>query len=154
MINTSTPILPDSTNAVVLLIMFALMRAIPATIYNIPTDNEIATRAHDLIVENFATYDSVAGLAKKLGTNSYKLKMVFKKRYGISLFQFSRRERINYSKILLLDTNYTLQVIAEMAGYSEGNNFQATFKMLTGVTPGEFRRQNNKEKLDGLEVGI
>jgi AraC-like DNA-binding protein len=109
--------------------------------FNIPTDKEIAVKAHELITENFAKYDSVNELAKKIGTNPYKLKLVFKKNYGVSLFQFSRSERIRYAKLLLSETNYTLQVIGEMAGYTEGNNFQAAFKTMEGCTPGEFRRR-------------
>ena len=42
---------------------------------------------------------------------------------------------------LLQETNYTLQTIGEMVGYSEGNNFQASFKVVTGMTPGAFRRR-------------
>ena len=109
--------------------------------FNIPTDKEIAVKAHELITQNFANYDSANGLAKKIGTNPHKLKILFKKYYRISLFQFSRRERINYAKRLLAETNYTLQVIGEMAGYSEGNNFQAAFKTMEGCTPGEFRKK-------------
>jgi AraC-like DNA-binding protein len=109
--------------------------------YNIPADTEIAKKAHELITQNFAHYDSVNELAKKMGTNPYKLKILFKKYYGISLFQFSRKERINYAKKLLAETNYTLQVIGEMTGYSEGNNFQAAFKTMEGCTPGEFRKR-------------
>ena len=109
--------------------------------YNIPTDKEIAKKASELILANFSNYDSASGLAKKIGTNPHKLKKVFKTEYGVSLFQFSRVHRIEHAKKLLRETNYTLPVIAEMAGYTEGNNFLASFKAVAGMTPGEYRRK-------------
>ena len=108
--------------------------------YNIPTDKEIANKAKTLIVENYSNYDSVNGLAKKIGTNPNKLKIVFRKEYGVSLFQFSRTQRIEYAKKLLSETNYTLPVIGELVGYTEGNNFQAAFKSVVGIAPGAYRK--------------
>jgi len=108
--------------------------------FNIPTDKEIAEKARDLILADLSLYDSVPDLAKKTGTNPFTLKKVFKKYYGISVFQFSRQQRIDRAKELLLQTNYTLQTIGEMVGYSEGNNFQVAFKGVVGRTPGEWRK--------------
>jgi len=112
--------------------------------YKTTTDKEIADKAHALVLEDLSRYDTVSAIARKIGTNSSKLKIVFKKNYGISLFQFSRHARIGLAKKLLRETDLTLQVIAELCGYTEGNNFQATFKMIEGCTPGEWRR---KQKL-------
>jgi len=33
-------------------------------------------------------------------------------------------------------------MIAEEVGYTEGNNFQQTFKKAVGCTPGEWRRKS------------
>ena len=112
--------------------------------FNIPTDKEIAEKARTLILADLSTYDSVPALATKAGTNPFKLKKVFKAQYGISVFQFSRQQRIDRAKELLLQTNYTLQTIGEMVGYSEGNNFQVAFKGVVGKTPGEWRKKNQK----------
>lgn len=115
--------------------------------FNIPTSKEIAAKARAIILEDLSIYDSIAGLAKKAGTNPYTLKKIFKESYGISVFQFSRNERIEYAKKLLLETNYTLQTIGDLVGYSEGNNFQAAFKVVVGMTPGEFRKKGCAMKL-------
>jgi len=110
--------------------------------FNIPTDKEIAEKARRSIESDLCIYDSVPDLAEKLGTNSYKLKKVFLQYYGESLFSFSRQLRIDKAKELLRTTNYTLQTIAELVGYTEGNNFQIAFKTVVGCTPGEYRRGN------------
>lgn len=110
--------------------------------FNIPTDKEIANKVYALILEDLSIYDSIPDLAIKAGTNPFKLKKVFKRYYKMSVFQFSRIERINKAKVLLSQTNYTLQTIGEMVGYTEGNNFQVAFKSVVGCTPGEWRKRS------------
>ena len=110
------------------------------TNFNIPTNKEIAAKARAIILADLSLYDSVPALAKKAGTNPYTLKKIFKENYGTSVFEFSRNERMVLAKKLLLETNYTLQTIGEMVGYSEGNNFQVAFKRVVGMTPGKFRK--------------
>ena len=109
--------------------------------FNIPTDRDLALQVRELILADLSRYDTIPQLAQRAGTNPYKLKLVFKKQFGISLFQFSRQQRISLAKQLLRDTNYPLQPIAELTGYSEGNNFQASFKQVEGCTPGTWRRR-------------
>lgn len=113
--------------------------------FNLRTEKELAECARALILADFATYRSIADLAIKAGTNPFKLKKAFKKFYGVSIFQFSRTERINKAKELLGQTNYTLQTIAELVGYSEGNNFQNAFKAVVGCPPGEWRKKASSE---------
>lgn len=108
--------------------------------FSIPDDKDIAAEVMRIIVSNLEIYDSVDELAKKAGTNTSRLKKIFRKQYGISVFEFSRQTRMEAAKHLLLETNYTLQTIASMVGYSEGNNFQVAFKVVVGCTPGEWRR--------------
>jgi AraC-like DNA-binding protein len=128
-----------------------MLKVIPH--YNIPTDKEIAEKARTLILSDLSIYDPIPELALKTGTNSFKLKNVFKKYYGVSIFQFSRQERMEKAKVLLSETNYTIQTIGEMVGYSEGNNFQVAFKAVVGKTPGEWRRSPlNPPKGESLQT--
>ena len=112
--------------------------------YAIPTGQELAAQAKLLILSDLEVYDSIDALAKKTGTNAFKLKGYFKRMYGESIFQFSRRARTDKAKQLLESTDYTLQTIAMMVGYSEGNNFQISFKQQVGCTPGEWRKRNGR----------
>lgn len=109
--------------------------------YSIPTEEQLARQAHDLILADLRVYDTVAQLAAKTGTNSFTLKAAFKKYYHCSVFSFSRAVRMEKAKALLLETNYTLQTIADLVGYTEGNNFQASFKKVVGCTPGDWRKK-------------
>jgi AraC family transcriptional activator of pyochelin receptor len=114
--------------------------------FNIPTHKEIAEKARSLILADLSIYDSVYSLAEKTRTNPFTLKIAFKKYFGVSVFQFSRQQRIDKAKELLSTTNYTLQTIADMTGYTEGNNFQIAFKTVVGCTPGQFRKKANNHE--------
>lgn len=113
--------------------------------FNILTDKEIAEKARALILADFTVYDSIGELAKKCNTSIFTLKRVFRKYYGASVSQFSRQQRMQEAKKLLTETNYTLQTIAEMVGYTERSNFQVAFREVTGCLPTFWRGQQNKD---------
>lgn len=49
--------------------------------------------------------------------------------------------RIQYAKDVLVDTDHTIEVVAEKCGYNDIYHFIRQFKKLTGTTPGEYRRR-------------
>ncbi len=106
-----------------------------------PSDIEIAQEAKRIILSDLEINDTIPALARKIGTNVYRLKIVFKQVHGMSIFRYSQEIRIDFAKKLLLETDHIIQTIAEMVGYTEGNNFSDTFKKIVGVTPGYFRKQ-------------
>ena len=108
--------------------------------YQLPTDKDYADKAYALVISDLSVYDSIPELANKVGTNAVTLKRAFKKHYGVNLFQFSRAFRIEKAKALLVDTDYTLQTISTMLGYSEGHNFQVAFRTVVGCNPGAWRK--------------
>jgi two-component system, response regulator YesN len=113
--------------------------------YHIPTDKAIADQAANLILADLSIVYSVQALADKCGVTAYTLKRIFRSCRGMSIAAFSRTARIERAKLLLRETNNTLQMIAEETGYTEGNNFQYAFKQMVGCTPGEFRRRGGGE---------
>lgn len=112
--------------------------------YSIPTDREIAEKAQALITADLSRPYSLPAVAATCGVTPYTLKRIFKKIYGQSVAHFTLQARMDRAKELLVTTNNTIQMIAEAVGYTEGNNFQQTFKRVIGVTPGEWRKKSLK----------
>jgi len=110
--------------------------------HNIPTDKAIVEKVKSIIVSDLSRVQLLTDLAAMAGTTPYTLKRIFKKQTGESLDIFYRRARIEMAKELLRTTNNTIQMIAEAVGYTEGNNFQNSFKRMVGCTPGEWRKAN------------
>jgi AraC-like DNA-binding protein len=102
-------------------------------------EKECAAEAKNLIVEDFAERYNIRDLARKTGTSETRLQQSFKHVYGTTLFDFAQNARLNFAKLLLLDTDATVQSIAERCGYPDNSNLTAAFKKRFGCSPEAFR---------------
>jgi two-component system response regulator YesN len=109
--------------------------------HHIPTNKETVEQVKAILLADLSRTYSIPELAALAGITAFTLKRIFKKEEGQSLVTFYRTARMNKAKELLRTTNETIQMIAEAVGYTEGNNFQNTFKRVTSCTPGEWRKQ-------------
>ena len=67
------------------------------------------------------------------------LSKVFKSEVGKSFKEYITEKRIEKAKGLLRSSNYQIQDVARMVGYSNARSFINIFKKNTGVTPGVFK---------------
>jgi len=86
---------------------------------------------YDLSVEKLAAMEY-------LGVSRYR--ELFRSTMGSSPSDYITRLRITRAKDLLGQTSMSISEISEGAGYENRNYFQNTFKRITGMTPGEYRR--------------
>lgn len=75
-------------------------------------------------------------------SSSYFCK-IFKEKMKISFWEYVAKLRIENSKILLLETENTVEQIAEMVGYNNRFSYIRTFKKYTSITPSEYRLTRN-----------
>ena len=68
----------------------------------------------------------------------------FKQSTGATLIQYLIHLRITHAKMLLTSTAKSVLEISTEVGYDSVNYFIRVFKTYTGVTPLQFRLQNNK----------
>jgi AraC family transcriptional activator of pobA len=80
--------------------------------------------------------------ADKLFVHPNHLNALLKKHTGQNLSTHIKNRLLEESKILLLQTDWTLQDIGYAIGYADQPNFSQFFKKNTGVTPAEFRKNN------------
>lgn len=66
----------------------------------------------------------------------------YKKLFGVSYIQDFINSKISYSKMLLTSTNLNIEEIAKQSGYRSYVHFARQFRELTGVSPSEYRRNN------------
>ena len=90
---------------------------------------------------SYDTPINVDQLAKQFATNRTSLNTLFKKVCGMSVIEYITALRISIASDLLIDTGMTIKEIAERTGFSEETYFFRAFKKKTGITPGEFRKQ-------------
>ncbi len=83
---------------------------------------------------------TAAEFADRLGFHPNYLNALLKKHTGQNISTHIRNRLLEESKILLLQTDWTLQEIACAVGFAEQPNFSQFFKKNTGTTPADFRR--------------
>lgn len=86
---------------------------------------------------------SVSDIASVFKYNKDYLSRLFIKKKGVTLQNFIIRKRIDYIKVFLLNTNFSIKEIAIKCNFSHENNFVKFFKYNTKMTPSEYRNRHN-----------
>jgi AraC family transcriptional regulator len=92
-------------------------------------------------VENNLGADiGLADLARIAGHSPDYVSRTFKRSFGVSLYQYVLRRRVERATALLRDRRHSIAEIALTCGFSTQSHFSAMFKGKTGMTPGAYRR--------------
>jgi AraC-like DNA-binding protein len=83
----------------------------------------------------------VAALAKLAGMSPSHFSKLFKISFGFSPHQFILHQRVERSKVLLLEGNTKIVDVAFEVGFETQAHFTTVFGNLVGVTPRQFRYQ-------------
>ena len=78
--------------------------------------------------------------AATLAVHPNHLNALLKKHTGQNVSTHIKSKLLEQTKVLLLQTDWSLQDIAYCIGFTEQSNFNLFFKKSTGLTPAEFRR--------------
>lgn len=90
----------------------------------------------------------VSDIAEHFGYNEKYISRYFKKVSGITLKQYIINYKIDQANFLLLDTNLSINDIAEKCGFSDYHNFIRNYKSATSMTPSEYRNTYSKRILN------
>ena len=94
---------------------------------------------------NYATA-TVSAVAKNIGIHRSYLTTIFKKKTGVSPQEYLLQCRMRRACILLSSTNNPIQAIAHNVGYDNPFTFSKIFKSYYGISPREYRRQQQSEQ--------
>ncbi|HUH17846.1 AraC family transcriptional regulator [Albibacterium sp.] len=100
-----------------------------------PNDEIISNMAKEHIERNFKTPLTIIQLARYLGTNDHKLKVVFKQTFGITIFKYVQKIRMEKAQCLLLEERKSISEVSLLVGYSNISNFTNAFKVHFGISP-------------------
>lgn len=105
------------------------------------TAAKIAEKARDIILEDLSVYDTIEGIAGKIGISKKELQQAFKQRFGLTIGKFSKEERMKHAHYLLETTDQILLSVAMAAGYNDTGNFSIAFKNHFGYSPGSVQKK-------------
>ena len=100
--------------------------------------------AIDYIRRNLERDISRSEIAKAIFLNPEYLSKKKKKETGIALNEFIVREKIEQAKSMLKGTDIPVSLIALKMGYTNFSYFSQVFKRHTGLSPLEYRQQNQE----------
>ncbi|MCG7405962.1 AraC family transcriptional regulator [Paenibacillus sp. ACRRX] len=112
-------------------------------------------RLHDakqLIVSHYEHPLSIRQLARLVGLNEFKLKKGFRERYGMTIFELVRRERMEKALWHMEVEQMNVGEAAVSVGYSNASNFTTMFRKHYGCNPSEYvRRMKQQDMKRGFE---
>lgn len=107
----------------------------------IPAKNhDLIKKAILFISKNFSTTLSLETVAEHVHLNPAYFSSVFKQSTGSSFKEYLNMVRIEESKRLLANTDYTIIDIAIATGFEDQSYFSRVFKKYTGLTPRQYRQ--------------
>ena len=105
-----------------------------------PLETEKATAACEIILKDIRVHLSPEEIAKKLHCSTGWLKKSFSKVYGVGMFHYLRRHRMQLAKEMLL-SGESLKAVAIEVGMKP-RNFPKEFKTFFGYTVTALKRGN------------
>lgn len=82
---------------------------------------------------------TIDDVAATLNMSKFYFLKEFKKRMGLTPYQFILNKKMEKSKLLLKDQGYTIADIAYRLGFSDQSHFSNTFKKFFNITPKKYR---------------
>jgi len=105
-----------------------------------PDDRDRICLARDLLVKNRQFPPSLRELAKQAGMSHTKLNKGFRAVFGCTVFEYLRKERLAYARMLMEKKPADLTWIAYESGFCSSSHFAASFLKAYGIRPSAYRK--------------
>lgn len=113
---------------------------------NKKNSDRIVSNARTIIEHNLGNEEfSLEALAEELHFSSNYVRRLFKTTMGINFSDYLLQLRMEHARNLMSHSNYKIQEISEMVGYSSQRYFARCFKKYFGCTPTEYREEHGGE---------
>lgn len=86
---------------------------------------------------------TVEDMARRANLSVSRFREVFKKTFDMPPHKYLMHIRIQHAKELLINTEYSVEKIAEYCGFADIHHLSKTFKKMVGITPSFFRNNHN-----------
>jgi AraC-like DNA-binding protein len=106
--------------------------------------NDLTFHLMSYLADNFKKPSANLAISEKFHFTSDYLTRRMKHYCGITPYKYMQQIRFEKAKELLANTDYKLSNIAKEVGYNDLTVFYKTFRKLSGVAPGTWRKQNRR----------
>lgn len=116
------------------------MRLLEAAGVNADPEAALFAKAVHLLEKRLADPPGLIDLAHELGTNERKLTQTFRRKAGMTVFDYYAELRLESARRLLEGSKLQIQLIADRVGYRNAGDFTRAYRRRYGVSPREYRR--------------
>lgn len=102
-------------------------------------DADTIQSVKEYLTKTFLDDHSLDTLARQFGTNTNKLMTLFKRFFGLSIFDYLHELKMEYAHCLLLNQDKLVTEVAREVGYKNPNHFSVAFKRKFGCNPSQVR---------------
>lgn len=106
-----------------------------------PYPNKTLEYACQFLKDNFSRQIDLADLANQVGYSYDRFRHLFKSSIGCSPYSYLMKLRVDNAKKLCRQTALQMSDIASLCGFSSISSFIRAFRLETGVTPMQYRKQ-------------
>lgn len=102
---------------------------------------EVIDVIKNYIEHNYCRDIKLSMFSEKYFFSQKYLSKLFKNKYNIGIYEYALKLRMEHAKKMLRDNSLQIQEISDRLGYSNNNYFSKAFKTYYGVSPSEYREQ-------------
>ncbi|MBE6025179.1 MAG: helix-turn-helix domain-containing protein [Cellulosilyticum sp.] len=92
------------------------------------------------ICKHYAEDLTLTSIAEAFYISPFYLSKIFKRSTNLSIVEYINSLRIRHAKELLETSSTKIAEIAEIVGFSSSSHFSRTFKLLTGLSPQQYKK--------------
>jgi len=92
------------------------------------------------ICKHYAEDLTLTSIAEAFYISPFYLSKIFKRSTNLSIVEYINSLRIRHAKELLETSSTKISEIAEIVGFSSSSHFSRTFKLLTGLSPQQYKK--------------
>lgn len=106
---------------------------------NLQKDIQALMHIEDILLKKYnEEFPSIEVLAKTAYMSVSKLKKLFKKTYGVAIYQYYQKNRMRKAQEILKGQTHSISQVGALLGYQNMSNFSAAFKKEFNYLPSEF----------------
>lgn len=103
-----------------------------------------------IIDSSYSENLTVESLAESCHCSISHISHLFKKKSGLTIFQYLTKVRLKHAKSLLKNSDLFISEISEKTGFSDPNYFSYVFSKAEGISPREYRKKS-KPNINSLQ---
>lgn len=108
-------------------------------------DLKLAEAIRAVFLQEFKNPPSLAQLAKRLGTNQFKLRQVCHQCFNTTPYGLLAEIRMQIAYKMLATRQYQVGVVADFVGFGHASNFSAAFVKFFGVSPKSMLKKSHRQ---------